>query len=116
MLAASGVAAELDAAAVPLLPGVLDLARSDVVAGGTKRNHAYVAPVTDFGALTAPERLVLADAQTSGGLLIAASDGDRLADALAARGVTPVRVGRTVAGEPGRIDVLGRLSGEPARS
>ena len=109
MLIASGVAADLDAAAIPLLPGVLDLARSDVVAGGTKRNHAYVAPHTDFGDLTHPEQLVLADAQTSGGLLIVATDGDRLAQALAGRGVRAVRLGRTVAGEPGLIRVRGRL-------
>ena len=41
MLQASGGAATLDAAAVPLLPGVLELAQRDVVAGGPKRNHAW---------------------------------------------------------------------------
>ena len=71
LLEASGCAAEIDAGSVPLLPGVLDLARRDVVAGGTKRNHAWIAPVTDLGDLTTPEQHVLADAQTSGGLLLA---------------------------------------------
>ena len=78
MLRASGVAATVDAAAVPLLPGVLDLAQRDVVAGGTKRNHASVTPTTDWGACTLPEQYVLADAQTSGGLLIAARDATAL--------------------------------------
>ena len=49
MMRASGVAATVDAGAVPLLPGVLDLAQRDVVAGGTKRNHASVTPTTDWG-------------------------------------------------------------------
>jgi len=60
---------ELDAAAVPLLEGVLELADEGVVPGGTERNHAYVRPHVDWGALAEPEQLVLADAQTSGGLL-----------------------------------------------
>ncbi len=110
MLATSGVAATIDAPAVPVLPGALELARTDVVAGGTRRNLAYVAPHLDFGDLPGPERLVLADAQTSGGLLIAARDGDRLARKLRDRGVEAVRLGRTEAGAAGRIRVMGRLS------
>jgi len=53
---------------------VLDLAGADVVPSGTRRNHAYLQPFVDWGELTEPEQLVLADAQTSGGLLIAATD------------------------------------------
>jgi selenide,water dikinase len=109
MLLASGVAARVDASAVPLLAGVLDLARADVVPGGTKRNHAYVAPHTDWGALTAPEQLVFADAQTSGGLLIAATDAHRLAWELASRAVPFAEVGAVEEGPPGRIRVVGRL-------
>src|SRR5438093_1955610 len=58
MLLASGVAARIDAGEVPLLEGALDLARRDVVAGGTKRNHAYVRATTDWGEITQPEQLV----------------------------------------------------------
>jgi selenide,water dikinase len=71
MLAASGVGATIDASSVPVLPGVLDHTMNDVVPGGTKRNHAYLGPNVDWGELSTPEQLVLADAQTSGGLLIA---------------------------------------------
>ena len=78
MLLASGVAAEIDASAVPLIDGALDLARSGVVPGGTKRNHASVDPHVDWGELTEPEQLLLADAQTSGGLLVATRDPDAL--------------------------------------
>ena len=111
MLLASGVAAELDAAAVPLLdPRILDLARRDVIPGGTKRNLAHVRPHTDFGELPEPERAILADAQTSGGLLIAVDDPGRLEAACHDRGVPAARIGTVVAGEPGRITVPGALA------
>jgi selenide,water dikinase len=109
MLEASGVAARVDAGAVPLLPGTLDLARTGVVPSGTRRNHAFLRGRADWGHLPEPEQLVLADAQTSGGLLIAAADADRLASALLARGVQAVQIGETVPGPPGSIGVAGRL-------
>ncbi|MGZ5351920.1 MAG: selenide, water dikinase SelD [Actinomycetota bacterium] len=109
MLLTSGVAATIDAGAVPVLDGVLELARDDVVPGGTKRNYTYVSPHLDWGELTSAEEHVLADAQTSGGLLVAAIDGDRLAAELTARRVPFAEIGRVVDGEAGRIAVLGRL-------
>ncbi|MGH2635181.1 MAG: AIR synthase-related protein, partial [Actinomycetota bacterium] len=109
MLRASGVSATIRADAVPVLAGVLALARSDVVPGGTKRNHAYVSPHVDWGGLTAPEQFVLADAQTSGGLLIAATDGDRTAEELGSRRVPFAEIGVTDGGPPGRIRAVGRL-------
>ena len=109
MLLASGVAGTVDAGSVPTLPGALDLARSDVVAGGTKRNHASVSPTTGWGELTLPEQQVLADAQTSGGLLIAAPRADALREALASRGVDAAEIGSVTQGEAGRIAVSGRL-------
>ncbi len=109
MLVASGTAATVDAGALPLLPGVLDLARADVVPGGTKRNHAYVSPHTDWGDLSTPEQHVVADAQTSGGLLIATPDPDRLASELERRRVPVAEVGEVEAGPPGRVRVLGHL-------
>jgi selenide,water dikinase len=72
MMDASGVTARVQAADVPLLPGVVELATSGVVPGGTRDNLAHTLPHTrwpdDLGEL---RRLVLNDAQTSGGLLIA---------------------------------------------
>lgn len=72
MTAGSGVAARVRADAIPLQPGVYELALQDVVPGGTKRNHAGLEGIVRW----APEidlarQLVIADAQTSGGLLIA---------------------------------------------
>lgn len=109
MLEVSGVAATVDAAAVPLLPGVRDLARRGVVPGGTRRNHEHVRGHVDWGELGEPEQLVLADAQTSGGLLIVARDADAIAGALAVRGVPAARIGRTEAGTPGHVRIEGRV-------
>ncbi|WP_127356799.1 selenide, water dikinase SelD [Actinacidiphila soli] len=68
---ASGVTAVIDAAAVPYLAGAREAARGGYVSGGTHRNIAWVAPYTDFGTADVETRLLLADAQTSGGLLVA---------------------------------------------
>jgi selenide,water dikinase len=110
MLEASGAAAELDADSIPLLdPRVLDLARRDVVPGGTKRNLASVRAHTDFGDLSEPEQLTLADAQTSGGLLIAAKHTPSMEAAFRDHDVPFARIGTIVGGEPGAITVSGAL-------
>jgi selenide,water dikinase len=96
---ASGVAAAVDARAVPSIDGVLDLLRSDAppIAGGSRRNREWVEPwvAWDDGV---PEdlRWLMCDAMTSGGLLVAARPGS---------GAPGVEIGRVVAGEAGRIAV-----------
>jgi selenide,water dikinase len=110
MLEASSCAGEVDARAVPLLPGVHELARRDVVAGGTKRNHAWLNETTDWGTLTKPEQIVLADAQTSGGLLIATARPEELRRELDAAGVAHAEIGGVRDGDPGRIAVADHLS------
>ncbi|HEY2603776.1 MAG TPA: selenide, water dikinase SelD [Thermoleophilaceae bacterium] len=96
---ASGVAAELDAGAVPALDGVLELLRGDEppIAGGTRRNREWVEPHVDWEP-GVPEELawLVCDAMTSGGLLVAAAPGS---------GAPGTRIGRLLAGEPGRIAV-----------
>jgi selenide,water dikinase len=110
MLEASGQAATVDAGAVPILdPRVLELARADVVPGGTRRNLAHVRPHVAFGDLDEAERVVLADAQTSGGLLIATAMPGELLDGLTAAGVSAAEIGEVVAGPPGRVEVRDRL-------
>ncbi len=71
MARASGVTAVVDAEAVPYLDGARDAVRDGFVSGGTHRNLAWVSPNTDFGEVSEEDRLLLADAQTSGGLLVA---------------------------------------------
>nr|WP_069813188.1 selenide, water dikinase SelD [Streptomyces sp. TP-A0874] len=71
MARASEVTAVVDTAAVPYLDGARESVREGYVSGGTRRNLEWVAPFTDFGAADEDTRLLLADAQTSGGLLVA---------------------------------------------
>ena len=71
MLHGSGVGAQIEFAALPLLEGVRLLAEAGVVPGGTQRNLESVEPVTWDPALTLADRMICVDAQTSGGLLLA---------------------------------------------
>jgi selenide,water dikinase len=70
MARASGVTAVIDAAAVPYLDGARDALRDGFVSGGTRRNLDWVRPQLS-AAVDEGELLLLADAQTSGGLLLA---------------------------------------------
>jgi selenide,water dikinase len=68
---ASGVSAIVDSAAVPYLDPARAALRDGYVSGGTRRNLEWVSPHADLSAVTEEEALLLADAQTSGGLLVA---------------------------------------------
>jgi len=73
MLVASGMDADLTVAAVPVLPGARELAADGVVPGGTRRNWDWVSAQVDVAGFSELDTLLLADAQTSGGLLFGAS-------------------------------------------
>ncbi|GAB7052689.1 selenide, water dikinase SelD [Catenuloplanes indicus] len=68
---ASGVTAFVDASAVPYLDGARAALADGFVSGGTRRNLDWVRPHLDADGVPEDELLLLADAQTSGGLLIA---------------------------------------------
>ncbi|HUR06645.1 MAG TPA: selenide, water dikinase SelD [Nonomuraea sp.] len=68
---ASGVTAVVDVAAVPYLEGAREAVRDGYVSGGTRRNLDWVRPWLDPGGFGEDDLLLLADAQTSGGLLVA---------------------------------------------
>jgi selenide,water dikinase len=111
MLSASGLAARVYAGAVPLLPGAEELAGRGVIPGGTRRNLADLAAWVRFGDdVDEALRVLLCDAQTSGGLLIAvaAERSAALLEELRAR-QTPAAalVGELRDGEAGTIEVLG---------
>jgi len=114
MLAASGAAARIDATAVPLLPAALDIAAAGFVSGGTRANTARISPFTRLDPAI-PEALavLLYDAQTSGGLLLAtpAAAAPALLADLRARGLPAALIGEITRGEPGHIDVLSSDSG-----
>ncbi len=105
---ASGVAARIDARAVPVLDGTLELARAGAIPGGTQRNEAYLSDWVRWPSnLGAAERTILCDAQTSGGLLIAVEPAraDALEAALRQRGLPVALVGALEPGRPGTIRV-----------
>lgn len=104
LVEASELTALVDAHAVPLLEGAEALAAAGVVPGGSKRNLSYASAVTTFDdAITADKRLVLADAQTSGGLLLCLPEerAEAALRALRDRGVP-------------RAAVIGQLASGPA--
>jgi selenide,water dikinase len=68
---ASGVTAVVDHAAVPLIEGTRAAAAAGYLPGGSRRNLDWVRPHTDTGGVSDDDLLLLADAQTSGGLLVA---------------------------------------------
>jgi selenide,water dikinase len=71
MCRASGVGAVIDRRAVPVVDGALDALRDGYVSGGTRRNLDWVRPHLRPGSgVTEDDLLLLADAQTSGGLLV----------------------------------------------
>jgi selenide, water dikinase len=109
MLAASGLSADIDASSVPLLPHAVPLVERGAIPGGTKRNREALAPHVQFDPhVPEPVRVLLFDAQTSGGLLIAV-DPDRANTLIGAlqRESTPAaaRIGQIARGVAGAIRV-----------
>jgi cysteine desulfurase len=109
MTAGSGVDVTLSASAVPTLPAAWTFAGADVVPGGTLNNLAHVEPHVAFApGVSRVAQLTLADAQTSGGLLISlpADRADALLAALRERGVNDAaRIGEVTEPGTGRISV-----------
>ncbi len=101
MARASGVTARIDAARVPVLDGARDLVEAGHVPGGTRRNRSdAAATVSHDGNVPETTRVLLADAQTSGGLLIACPPERtaRLVEELEDRGELAAVVGRMTEG------------------
>lgn len=100
LAAASGLAAELDAGAVPAIEGVLDLLSDErALAGGSRRNRADADTFTTWDETVGdPRRRLVCDAMTSGGLLAAVAP-DRATE------IDGWVVGRLLAGPPGAISV-----------
>ncbi len=99
MASRSGVAIELDAAALPALPDALELARAGVRTGGDRRNREFAASKVVSAADPASEALAF-DPQTAGGMLVTlpAAKGAVLEATFARAGLPLFRVGRVVEG------------------
>lgn len=110
MLHASGVSCRLNISDIPVIAGVKDLARFSIPAG-TRANLRYMEDKVEWDrGITETEKLILSDAQTSGGLLIAVSPDklERLLAGLALRGVeSRAVIGYVTEGEAGKIFVKG---------
>jgi selenide, water dikinase len=105
---ASGTGARLEVDAVPRLPGLDALLAAKEIPGGTQRNLAHARPELDVGPTVAEDDLVvLADAQTSGGLLLALPEAaaEELVDGLVAAGHHAARIGRLTDDPSGRTEV-----------
>ena len=98
---ASGLAAEVQATAVPAIEGALELLDDDrAVAGGSRNNRRYAEEFASFDAGVGEVlRRLVTDAMTSGGLLVAV-------DPARAGEIPGALIGRLVAGEPGTISVI----------
>ncbi len=111
MLQGTDLAARLWKSAVPVLKGVREHIQKGVFPGGTKKNLAFYSPHLKWTeTVDENDRLILADPQTSGGLLIAVPEkrAKALIEALAEKGVeTRVEVGQVLSGPPaGEIEIV----------
>jgi selenide,water dikinase len=106
LLRASGGSATVSASAVPLLPGAVELTAAGYVSGGTRNNMTYLDPWVSIAPdVPADVAVLLRDAQTSGGLLLATSSPDALVAELTRRGTLAAVVGQVRSGSAGRIEV-----------
>jgi selenide,water dikinase len=68
--------ADIELRAVPFMLGVRELAQSDLFPDGSRRNHAAYRDQVDWGRIAEVDQMMLCDAQTSGGLLVAVPPHD----------------------------------------
>ena len=103
----SGVSAEVNLNAVPVLPGTRELLDRGIAPGGTHRNVSSVNDAVRWDSqLTDDDRMLLCDAQTSGGLLMSVPEAhaDALINSLKEEGAPCAAVvGRVSDGDPGTI-------------
>jgi selenide,water dikinase len=87
--------ADIELHAVPFLEGVRDLAERDLFPDGSRRNYQAFRDQVDWGGIAELDQLMLCDAQTSGGLLVAIPAGNASAfeSALAAEPFRAVQIG-----------------------
>lgn len=115
LLLASGRSARLDIETIPFLPFARRLAEEGLVPGGSKRNRDYVEPHVHWHESVDPlARLLICDAQTSGGLLIAVpreGEATLLAELGRRQQLAYGAIGEISEGEPGRIEVASGSSG-----
>jgi len=109
MLSGDKIGARIELSKVPILPAAWDLVTQDCVPEGSHNNHRYLADYTEYvPTISREQELVLCDAQTSGGLLIAIAQDkvDGLLEALTDTPTPGIVIGEIVSESPGRIQVM----------
>lgn len=105
----SGLSAEIDTKAVPIIPEALEFAHMGLIPEGMYANWEYRAPVVDAGDMDEDTMAVLYDPQTSGGLLIVTAPDkvEAMMAELKKLGVSEAAIiGRMTEGQPSRIKIL----------
>lgn len=96
---ASNCGAEIDMSLVPVIPGVLSLARNGLRTAAGNRNLAQAETYTTWSIEERAQRAVVTDPQTSGGLLLAVPNGEAFLSRLHKAGVRgAARIGRLTPG------------------
>jgi selenium donor protein len=110
MLSFSSLGLVIENESVPCLPRVQELIEAGAICGGTKRNMEYSDSRVEYQNVPAWRQIILNDAQTSGGLLIALGDDKAEQFIAAMRAVGYMYevgvVGRVVLDHPGTISVI----------
>ncbi len=107
LLDGSNVSATINLDSVEFVPSAVEFVEAGICPGGTKANLKSVEARVDFGDTSSHEKLLLADAQTSGGLLASVDpkEADRILTELRARGVEAFVIGEINGGEP-RVRII----------
>ncbi len=109
MAEGSNVGITVDSKNVPVLSGTRELAEQNIIPGGTKKNHKWIADRIDYQEnVDEISQLILCDAVTSGGLLISVPEeaAESLQKDLLDRNVPSAIIGVVTAETPGRIKVI----------
>ncbi len=113
LLVASGAGAEISAHSVPFVEGALKFAKLGTIPAGSRANQFYLdddEKVELLADIPEEHEVLLYDAQTSGGLVIAVSPekADALLDAIRKSGhpFEPVKIGRIIEAKPGFIRIV----------
>ncbi len=112
MISGQALDAHLQLDMIPLIDGAYQLALSNIVPGGSKRNLEWTTPDIVVNGQSDTELIVLADAQTSGGLLfgVGPSQVQDVPRDLSEKGLTAAAIGQVTQGNDERIHIFGHLN------
>jgi len=110
MTTGSRVRAQISSSSVPILPSTNEMVLRNVIPGGTEANLSFISPLVIWDKMiTDSDKIILCDAQTSGGLLIAVADefaNDMLAQLHQAGVINAAKIGKIESGADGKIKVV----------